>query len=105
MGQHLFWVWRAFSELSFRRPYAGMGSPIPIPFSEIEAYARFKGITSLSDRERLFRLLNALDIEWMRQSNEKQELEQARRANTQTPPPSHNPPRGGGRRSPRKRVS
>lgn len=103
LGLHLYWIWKAFTELNYRRDYAGMGTPVPFKFSELEAYCRLKGIYSLGERERLLRLIDVLDREWMRQTLEKQEQENP--SPTSRAPPSHSPPRGGGTRgAPRKQV-
>jgi len=104
LSPHLFWVWKAFTDLNARRPVAGMGGYLPFSYIEIEAYCRLKGITTLNERERLLRLLDALDAAWMKAYVEKSEREN--KPTPAPPPPSHSPPRGGGRRSPpRKQVS
>lgn len=84
LGKHLLWVWKAFTELSFRRPY-DMGSPRPIPFSEMEAYCLFKAITNLSDRERLFVLTDRLDHAWL--ALERERTQNAESAGHTTPDP------------------
>lgn len=81
-----------------------MGSAVPIPFTEIEAYCRLKNIFLPSERERLVTLVDRLDHEWMRLHNEKMDKEMGKNSKT-PPPPSHSPPRGGGTRTPRKPVS
>lgn len=98
LSPHLFWVWKAFTDLNTRRPVAGMGGYLPLSYSEIEAYCRLKGIMFHGERERLVYLLEVLDREWMKTYIEKEEKKNPSKKTP--PPPSHSPPRGGGSRSP-----
>lgn len=81
----------------------GASVPLPIPYNEINAYCSLKGITSLSDRERLLRFISALDHEWMRAHAEQAETDSAK-GNLTPPPPSHSPPRDGSGRRPTPRT-
>lgn len=95
LSPHLFWVWQAFTDLNYRRP-TGYGGPQPIPYVEMEAYCRLKGIYSPGEREKLLRNIDKLDRLWMQQAHEDIE-----KKNSPTPPPpSQSPPRGGGTKSP-----
>lgn len=105
LGRHLHWIWEAFSELNYRRAVAGMGAALPIPFTEIDAYCRLKHIFLPNDLQRLVYLVGRLDREWGRLHAEKMEKESPSTSKSQTPPPSHSPPRGGGTRKPRRPVS
>lgn len=98
LSPHLYWVWKAFTDLNARRPVAGMGGYLPLSYSEIEAYCRLKGIYSLGERERLVRLLEILDHQWIKDYIEKESKE--RPSSKGKPPPSQSPPRGGGRKPP-----
>jgi hypothetical protein len=60
-------VWKAFTDLNYRRG-TGFSGPLPLSYSDIEAYCRMKGIYSLGDRERLLSLLDPLDRQWMADS-------------------------------------
>lgn len=61
---HLHWVWEGFSELNYRRGVS-MSGPVPITMTDIEAYARFRGINSIPERDRFLNYLRILDQEWM----------------------------------------
>ena len=61
---HLYWVWDAFGELNYRRGVS-MAGPVPITMADIEAYARYRGINSQEERDRLLNYLRILDQEWM----------------------------------------
>lgn len=76
-----------------------MGGFLPFSYTEIEAYCRLKGIYSLGDRERLLRLLEVLDAEWIKAYVER-EAKNNPSSKGSPPPPSHSPPRGGGRKAP-----
>lgn len=81
-----------------------MGGYLPFSYTEIEAYFRLKGIFYPGERDRLLRLLDVLDREWMRQYIEEEAKKNP--SKSPKPPPSHSPPRGGGTRSPpRKQVT
>lgn len=84
-----------------------MNGALPIPFHEIEAFCSLKGIYSLGERERLFRMIDVLDREWMRQHVEKVEKSSSSTEKDITPPPpSHSPPRNAPRQpSQRKPVA
>ncbi len=82
-----------------------MGSAVPIPHSEIEAYCRLKNIFLPSERQNLVTLIDRLDHEWMRLHHEKMDKENPSKPKPPGPPPSHSPPRGGGKRNPRRPVS
>lgn len=47
-----------------------MSGPVPLTYTDIEAYCRLKGIYSLGERERLLRGLDALDREYMARAYE-----------------------------------
>lgn len=42
-----------------------MAGPIPITMTDIDAYARYRGINSPEERDRLLNYLRILDQEWM----------------------------------------
>ena len=104
MPKHLYWVWKAFTDLNGRRPVAGMGTCMPLSYTEIDAYFRLKDIIYPSEKERLLYLLDRLDNEWMKQYLEKDSQSQSRGDFTPpVPPKHHNPPRGGGTKVPPRR--
>lgn len=72
VSPHLFWIWKAFTELNYRRN-VGFNGPLPITFQDIHAYCSLKGIYSLGDRERLLRFIDVLDKKWMQSFHEKQD--------------------------------
>lgn len=76
-----------------------MTGPAPFTYSDIESYCRLKGIDSLKERERMTRLIDALDRAYMAAFYEKQAAKSPAK-NGATPPPTHSPPRNG--RSPRR---
>lgn len=82
-----------------------MGEATYITYSEIEAYCRLKGITYPPERERLVRLLDRLDREWMRIHLEKREKELKNTSKGKPPPPSHSPPRHRSRPSSTQKVA
>lgn len=51
----------AFYDLSFARPYVGMGSPSPIPLSEIVAYCDYYGFTDVEFRRSFLKYIRAMD--------------------------------------------
>lgn len=97
LHRHLQWIWQAFTDLNYRRGVSFSG-PVPITFSDIEAYCRLKGIYSLLEREYLLRLLDSLDRHWMANHYEKSAKEQKR----DNPKPSSKPSRTPKGRAPRK---
>jgi hypothetical protein len=105
LGRHLHWIWQAFCELNMRRPAVGMGDATYIPFSEIDAYCRLKQIFLPSERERLVRMIDRLDREWMRRHVEEKKKEQEKHSKSSTPPPTHSPPRHRPHRSQTQKVS
>lgn len=95
LSSHLQWVWKAFTDLNYRRS-AGFGGPLPITYSDIDSYCRLKGIDLLVEREKLLRFIDALDRAYMADTYEKQKVEDARNSGaTPPPPPSQSPPRHG----------
>lgn len=80
-----------------------MAGPAPITFTDIEAYCRLKAIYSLSERERLLRLLDPLDREWMAAAHAAEEAARKGKGSA-PPPPTHSPPRDGGTRNRTKQV-
>lgn len=101
LGPHLLWIWKAFTDLNYRRP-AGFAGPLPIPYVEIDSYCRLKDIWAPGEKDRLLRLLDPLDRAWMAKAHE----EAAKENKAPKAPPSQSPPRGGGYRPPpRKQVS
>jgi len=83
-----------------------MGDATYIPFSEIDAYCRLKQIFLPSERERLVRMIDRLDREWMRRHHEERKKEQAKMAGKgKAPPPTHSPPRHRPHRSQTTEVS
>ena len=78
---HLHWVWEAFSELNYRRGLS-MSGPVPITMADIEAYARYRGIFSIYERDRLLIYLRCLDQEWMTNHYDEQ------KKRSDAPPPS-----------------
>lgn len=64
LSQHLFWIWQAFSELSYRRG-VGFAGPLPISYSDILAYCRLRDIRAASEKERLLRFIDVLDKVFM----------------------------------------
>ncbi|UIS25213.1 hypothetical protein [Erythrobacter phage vB_EliS-L02] len=106
LGRHLYWIWQAFVELNMRRPAVGMGDATYIPFSEIEAYCRLKQIFLPSERERLVRMIDRLDREWMRRHLAEREKEREKSSGSKSPPPpTHSPPRHRPHRSQTRQVS
>lgn len=87
---HLHWVWEAFSELNYRRGVS-MSGPIPISMSDIEAYARFRGINSLAERDRLLNYLRILDQEWMTHHYDEKKKRGDNPADTPKPRKFHHP--------------
>ena len=103
LGPHLMWVWKAFTDLNYRRP-AGFAGPLPITYTDIDAYCRLKDILSPGERERLLRLIDPLDRAWMAKAHE--ESAKGDKNPSKSAPPSQSPPRGGGTRPPpRTKVS
>jgi hypothetical protein len=78
-----------------------MAGPLPFAYADIEAYCNLKGIYLLGERERLLRLLDPLDREWMQKA-----YEENGRGSTAPPPPppNHSPPRDRGNRQRTKQV-
>lgn len=97
--RHLHWVWKAFTDLSYRR-VVGMGGALPITYSDIHAYCSLKGIYSLIERERLVNFIDLLDRHWMTKHYEKVKASAASEP-APKPPTKPNP----ARRPPRKPVS
>lgn len=58
---HLRYYQEVFSELTDSRGYSQSGVPLHIPISEYGAYCEFFGIRSITERERLFRMIRAMD--------------------------------------------
>lgn len=81
---HLNWVWEAFGELNYRRGVS-MSGPVPITMMDIEAYARFRGIASAIERDRLLHYLRVLDQEWMTNHYTEQK-KRGEQPGTQPPP-------------------
>lgn len=79
-----------------------MSGPLPVQYADIEAYCNLKGIYLLGERERLLRLLDPLDREWMTKAHE--EASKGSKGSTPSPPPSHSPPRDGATRNRTKQV-
>ncbi len=63
-----------------------MSGPVPITVSDIEAYCRFRYITSSYERDRFLMYLNALDQEWMTNH-----YKDAKQKTDKTPEPPPNP--------------
>ena len=83
-----------------------MGGATYIPYSEIEAYCGMKEIFLPSEKQRLLRMIDVLDREWMRRHLEEAEKERAKtEGNVTPPPPTHSPPRHTPSRSKTTRVS
>lgn len=101
LGPHLHWVWKAFTDLNYRRQ-AGMGGPLPLTYTDIEAYCRLKAIYSHADRERLLRLIDPLDREYMALAHSDPKRPGQ---GSPPPPPTHSPPRDRGPRRRTKQVS
>lgn len=101
LHRHLHWVWKAFTDLNFRRGVAAMSGALPITYSDIHAYCLLKGIYSLHERERLTRFLDALDRHWIANHYEKQKKSMETPQNQPLSPQ----PRTPGRKSSRKPVS
>jgi hypothetical protein len=64
---------RAFDSLSGSRPVAGMGGVMPIPMSEIFAYANLFRYDSQDEREILVVTVQALDSEYLKHIRSKSE--------------------------------
>lgn len=80
LHRHLMWIWRAFTDLNYRRGVS-MSGACPISYSDIDAYCQLKGIYSLLERERLLNYLDVLDRHWMSKHYEKQ-----KKADSAAPP-------------------
>lgn len=79
-----------------------MSGPLPVSYGDIESYCNLKGIYLLGERERLLRLLDPLDREWMIKAHE--EASKGSGKGSTPPPPSHSPPRDGATRNRTKQV-
>lgn len=80
-----------------------MGDVGYIPYSEIDAYCRLKGMFFPYERERFVKFVVALDVEWMKLHAEEQKKKNGK-TGAQPPPPSHSPPRNVPHRSTTTRV-
>lgn len=79
-----------------------MGGPSYIPFSEIEAYCNVKNIFLANEKERLVRLVDVLDREWMKNHSEKMDRESKK--SPKKPPVDHSPLRSRPAKSTRTEV-
>lgn len=77
-------MWEAFSELNYRRGI-GMSGPVPITMEAIEAYCRFRYISSPYDRDRFLIYIRALDQEWMSAHYSKQQAQADKNGPTADP--------------------
>lgn len=50
-----------FSDLASSRAYTTEGLALPIPLSEVLAYCELFGIAGLEERDRLYRMIRAMD--------------------------------------------
>lgn len=64
----LVWIWEAYIHLSTSRQL-GFSGPQPLSISEVLAYADFRGIHNLDEREELLHHVQALDQIFMADFN------------------------------------
>lgn len=56
------WYYRdIYDEIAGSRQYTMNGEPLPIPISELLAYCEMFGIRRLEEREKLLRMVRAMD--------------------------------------------
>lgn len=61
LSTHLWYYREVYSDLSMSRNYTSEGMPLAIPLSEIHAYCEMFGVTDLGARERLLKMVRAMD--------------------------------------------